>query len=83
MKIADRVKKGMLLIFADLDGMKQINDTLTSGGIRVLIDVAYILKKTFRESDIIARFGGDEFVVLSLETPESSATYSLSVSTSI
>ena len=38
-----------------------------------MIDVGYILKKTFRESDIIARFGGDEFVVLSLETPEPSA----------
>ncbi len=74
LKIADRVKKGMLLIFADLDGMKQINDTLGHPeGDRALIDVGYILKKTFRESDIIARFGGDEFVVLSLETPESSA----------
>jgi diguanylate cyclase (GGDEF)-like protein/PAS domain S-box-containing protein len=74
LKIADRVKKGMLLIFADLDGMKQINDTLGHPeGDRALNDVGYILKKTFRESDIIARFGGDEFVVLSLETPESSA----------
>jgi diguanylate cyclase (GGDEF)-like protein/PAS domain S-box-containing protein len=74
LKVADRVKKGMLLIFADLDGMKEINDTLGHPeGDRALIDVGYILKKTFRESDIIARFGGDEFVVLSLETPESSA----------
>jgi diguanylate cyclase (GGDEF)-like protein/PAS domain S-box-containing protein len=74
LKVADRVKKGMLLIFADLDGMKQINDTLGHPeGDRALNDVGYILKKTFRESDIIARFGGDEFVVLSLETPESSA----------
>jgi diguanylate cyclase (GGDEF)-like protein/PAS domain S-box-containing protein len=74
LKVADRVNKGMLLIFADLDGMKQINDTLGHPeGDRALIDVGYILKKTFRESDIIARFGGDEFVVLSLETPESSA----------
>ena len=74
LKVADRVKKGMLLIFADLDGMKQINDTLGHPeGDRALIDVGYVLKKTFRESDIIARFGGDEFVVLSLETPESSA----------
>jgi len=74
LKVADRVKKGMLLIFTDLDGMKQINDTVGHPeGDRALIDVGYILKKTFRESDIIARFGGDEFVVLSLETPEPSA----------
>ena len=71
LKIASRMQKGMLMIFADLDGMKQINDTLGhQEGDRALIDIAQILKKTFRESDIIARHGGDEFVILSLETPE-------------
>lgn len=71
LKIASRMQKGMLMIFADLDGMKQINDTLGHGeGDRALIDIAQILKKTFRESDIIARHGGDEFVILSIETPE-------------
>jgi diguanylate cyclase (GGDEF)-like protein/PAS domain S-box-containing protein len=71
LKIANRVKKGMLMIFADLDGLKQINDTFGhQEGDRALIDFASILKKTFRESDIIARYGGDEFVILSLETPE-------------
>jgi diguanylate cyclase (GGDEF)-like protein/PAS domain S-box-containing protein len=71
LKIASRMQKGMLMIFADLDGMKQINDDLGhQEGDRALIDIAQILKKTFRESDIIARHGGDEFVILSLETPE-------------
>jgi diguanylate cyclase (GGDEF)-like protein len=38
-----------------------------------LIDVANILKKTFRESDFIARIGGDEFVVLGIEAEEPDA----------
>lgn len=74
LKIVNRVKKGMLLLFIDLDGMKQINDTLGHReGDRALIDASRVLTRTFRESDIIARYGGDEFVVLSLETPESNS----------
>lgn len=74
LKVASRMRKGMLLIFADLDGMKEINDTLGHHeGDRALIDMGQILKKTFREADIVARLGGDEFVILSLETPEAGA----------
>ena len=65
--LANRLKKRMSLIFADLDGMKWINDTLGhQEGDKALIEIAKILKETFRESDIIARLGGDEFVVLTL-----------------
>ena len=79
LKVANRVRKGMLLIFADLDGMKQINDTLGhQEGDRALAETGQILKKAFRESDIVARFGGDEFAVLSLETPEAGADILLS-----
>ena len=68
LKLANRLKKRMLLIFIDLDDMKWINDTLGHlEGDRALREVATILKETFRESDIIARIGGDEFVVLSIE----------------
>jgi len=68
LKLAHRLKKRMLLIFADLDGMKWINDTLGhQEGDKALIEIAKILKETFRESDIIARLGGDEFVVLTVE----------------
>jgi len=66
-KIADRLGKDMLLIFADIDKMKLINDT--SGhkeGDRALIDTANILRKSLRDSDIIARVGGDEFAVLAM-----------------
>jgi len=73
LKLAHRLKKRMLLIFADLDGMKRINDTLGhQEGDKALIEIANILKETFRESDIIARLGGDEFVVLTLEKSVSS-----------
>jgi diguanylate cyclase (GGDEF)-like protein len=72
LKVATRARKGLLMIFVDLDGMKDINDALGHRqGDSALVDTARILKKTFRESDIIARYGGDEFIILSLETPES------------
>lgn len=68
LKIANRTKDKMLLFFIDLDDMKWINDTLGHPeGDRALREFATILRETFRESDIIARIGGDEFVVLSIE----------------
>jgi len=64
LNIANRMKKEMLLIFADLDQLKWINDTLGHHeGDLALIEAAGILKETFRKSDIIARIGGDEFVI--------------------
>lgn len=63
--IADRTGEGLLLFYADIDGMKAINDSFGHlEGDRALKEVASILKATFRESDIIARIGGDEFAVL-------------------
>ena len=63
-KIARRTQIFCCLLFVDLDGLKQINDSLGHEiGDRIIIDTAQLLKKTFRESDIIVRIGGDEFVV--------------------
>jgi len=74
LKIANRMKKKILLLFADLDDLKWINDNFGHHeGDIALIEVADILKKTFRESDFIARVGGDEFVVLAGETEEANA----------
>jgi diguanylate cyclase (GGDEF)-like protein/PAS domain S-box-containing protein len=67
LKIAERTASRFLLLFADLDGMKWINDSLGHvKGDEALMGVSSILKKVFREADIIARVGGDEFAVLAL-----------------
>ena len=69
LKAADRAKRRMVLLFADFNGLKRINDAFGHPeGDLVLIETADVLKETFRESDIIARIGGDEFVVLAIET---------------
>ncbi len=65
LKMAKRQKSKTFLFYADVDRFKHINDTYGhSEGDKVLVDIAKILNKSFRESDIIARIGGDEFVVL-------------------
>ncbi len=74
LRIANRMKKSMMLLFADLDDLKWINDNMGHNeGDLALVDVADILRKTFRESDFVARIGGDEFVVLAIETEEVNA----------
>ncbi|MGZ5496605.1 MAG: sensor domain-containing diguanylate cyclase, partial [Candidatus Aminicenantales bacterium] len=68
LKTANRLKKVIALIYLDVDNLKKIND---SGGHkmgdRALVEVAFILRKGFRETDIIGRLGGDEFAVLAME----------------
>ncbi len=67
-KLTKRNHKSMVLFFGDLDELKTINDTLGHfEGDQALIDTANLLRKTFRETDIMARIGGDEFVVLITE----------------
>jgi len=64
LKLARRTKTSYCILFADLDGLKKINDTLGHEmGDRVIVDAAQILNQTFRDADIIARMGGDEFVL--------------------
>jgi diguanylate cyclase (GGDEF)-like protein/PAS domain S-box-containing protein len=69
LRFSERYKRDMLLFFADLDGMKWINDTLGhEEGDSALREVSVILKDTFRASDIITRIGGDEFAILAIDT---------------
>lgn len=64
LKLAHRVKTSVCLLFIDLDGLKQVNDGLGHEmGDRLILDAAQVLQQTFRESDVLARFGGDEFAV--------------------
>lgn len=56
--------KGPVLLLIDLDRFKQINDTLGHGaGDAVLIHASKLLKSNIRETDFVARIGGDEFVI--------------------
>ena len=70
LKIAQREDWELVLLFADLDSLKNINDNFGhTEGDRALKSVASVLNKTFRTSDLIARLGGDEFIVLALNAP--------------
>ncbi len=71
LRLAERNARGTVLLYIDVDGLKEINDTFGhQEGDQTLIDVARILRLTFRSSDIIARIGGDEFAVLAPEAKE-------------
>ncbi|GAB6045763.1 hypothetical protein JCM11957_13610 [Caminibacter profundus] len=62
--LAKRNNKSVALMFIDLDRFKEINDTLGHDhGDKILKEVANRLKNCVRQSDIVARFGGDEFVI--------------------
>ncbi len=66
-KAAHREKKEVLIIYAGIDGMTGINEEHgEDNGDQILIDIANILRKTFREADLLARTSGDEFVVSTL-----------------
>ncbi|MCX6007621.1 MAG: PAS domain S-box protein [Chloroflexi bacterium] len=64
LKLSNRMNRGVTVLFADVNKMKAINDTLGHPeGDLALINTARILKETFRESDIVGRIHGDEFAV--------------------
>jgi diguanylate cyclase (GGDEF)-like protein/PAS domain S-box-containing protein len=68
LKLAERTREKLLLFFIDLDRMKWINDTLGhQEGDAALGTVTSILRRAFRESDIIGRVGGDEFAILVID----------------
>jgi diguanylate cyclase (GGDEF)-like protein len=63
-----RQGKGLLLFFADIDKLKDINDTLGHReGDYTILRAAEALENSFRDSDIVARLGGDEFAALALD----------------
>jgi diguanylate cyclase (GGDEF)-like protein len=73
-KVARRENSRLLFIIADIDGLKNINDSFGHElGDHAIRDAAGILKDTFRESDIIGRIGGDEFAIVVAENVTESA----------
>lgn len=68
LKLGRRSGRGILLFFADVDGLKNINDSFGHfEGDLALIRTAEVLEKTFRDSDLLARLGGDEFAMMAIE----------------
>lgn len=74
-KIAKRQHRPTVLLIADVDGLKAINDTQGHAvGDAALVETAAILRGSFREADIVARIGGDEFAVLQVENTDGDAS---------
>ncbi|MNJ26840.1 putative diguanylate cyclase AdrA [compost metagenome] len=77
MHSARRNDKSCLLFFIDLDGLKKLNDLNGhEAGDLAIIAAAQVLKAAFRMSDVVARIGGDEFVVLAVDAGESAGALS-------
>jgi diguanylate cyclase (GGDEF)-like protein len=79
---ARRNKSAMAVVYLDLDGFKEINNTLGHGtGDALLKMVAARLVETVREEDTVARMGGDEFVIAlwRVDTADNAATLALKV----
>ncbi len=72
-KLSNRTKKGMYVIYIDIIHLQDINKSYGPyEGDAALSDTASLLRDTFRRSDIIARIGDDEFIVLAIEAEKGS-----------
>lgn len=72
LEAAARLQKQAFILYADVDELKVINDTRGhQAGDLALLDIAGLLRDTYRESDIMGRLGGDEFAVLLMDSGES------------
>jgi diguanylate cyclase (GGDEF)-like protein len=69
--VAQRSARPYSVLFIDLDGLKQTNDTFGhAAGSHALMETAEILKSALRETDVLAHIGGDEFVIAGQIAPQ-------------
>lgn len=68
---AKRSKSDVALLFFDLDGFKDVNDSFGHEvGDKLLIKIAALVKSYLREGDVISRLGGDEFLIMLYDNPD-------------
>jgi diguanylate cyclase (GGDEF)-like protein len=67
-KLAQRKHTKSAVIFADIDGLKRVNDELGhDAGDHLIQDAALVFRESFRHADVVARLGGDEFAAYTLD----------------
>jgi diguanylate cyclase (GGDEF)-like protein len=80
-KRASRSGRPLSLLFLDLDGFKMVNDTHGHlAGSKSLVEAAAIIRTCARETDVVARFGGDEFALI---LPDTGSDGAMAVATRI
>jgi diguanylate cyclase (GGDEF)-like protein/PAS domain S-box-containing protein len=69
LRLTQRNGRGAVLLYLDIDSLRDINDNMGHyTGDRVLLEVVELLRSSFRDTDLLARTGGDEFAVWAVET---------------
>ena len=72
LKVCSRMSRPLVLLLADLDNLQAINSSTggAAAGDEALRQVGTLLRRTFRDSDVLARLGGSSFTVLAIDTPD-------------
>lgn len=73
-KKAARYDREFSVLMLDADDLKPVNDRFGHGvGDKLIISIAQVVQESLRETDVLARYGGDEFIVILTETPKDRA----------